>query len=204
MSADIHLLDSAHAREARTLLYQAYLHDPTFTYLFESERPGYEQRLRATIRALVDQHFTQEQPAIGLLLRDRLIAVALIAPPQRRLAITDSWLWRLRMLLSVGVGSTRRYLEYQRTLLGSLPPGAFHMLPLLGVHPQFQGQQHGERLLRAVHDWCMADEQSQGLVIDTGNSRYLEYFRKRGYEELGQIAIGPVVEHVFFYPIASS
>jgi hypothetical protein len=39
-------------------------------------------------------------PAIGLLVNDRLIGIALIAPPQRRLGITDSWAWRLRMVLS--------------------------------------------------------------------------------------------------------
>ncbi|TBU95986.1 GNAT family N-acetyltransferase [Stutzerimonas kirkiae] len=199
MSAAVRILDSAHAREARSLLYQAYLYEPTFAYLFESARPGYERRLRATVRALVSQHFAQQQPAIGLLLEDRLIAVALIAPPQRRLAITESWLWRLRMLLYAGLGSTRRYIDYQRTLLASLPPGPFHVLPLIGVHPQYQGQQYGEQLLQAVHEWCVEDKQSQGLVIDTGNPHYLDYFREQGYEELGQIAIGPVLEHVFFH-----
>jgi hypothetical protein len=41
-------------------------------------------------------------PAIGLLVNDRLIGIALIAPPQRRLGITESWAWRLRMVLSTG------------------------------------------------------------------------------------------------------
>ena len=40
--ADIHMLDSGYSREARSLLYQAYRHEPTFGYLFEAERPGYE------------------------------------------------------------------------------------------------------------------------------------------------------------------
>ena len=78
--ADIHMLDSGYAREARSLLYQAYRHEPTFGYLFEAERPGYEQRVRATVRELVTQHFLQDLPAIGLLVNDRLIGIALIAP----------------------------------------------------------------------------------------------------------------------------
>lgn len=32
--ADVHMLDSGYSREARSLLYQAYLHEPTFSYLF--------------------------------------------------------------------------------------------------------------------------------------------------------------------------
>ena len=102
MSAEVRTLDSGYDRETRSLLYHAYRHEPTFAYLFEADRPGYQQRVRATVRELVNQHFLQQQPALGLLLNDRLIAVALIAPPQRRLDITESWAWRARMLLTAG------------------------------------------------------------------------------------------------------
>ena len=55
------------------------------------------------VLALVKQHFFQKLPAIGLFVNDRLIGIALIAPPQRRLGITESWAWQLRMWLSTGV-----------------------------------------------------------------------------------------------------
>jgi len=200
MPAEVRMLDSGYAREARSLLYNAYRHEPTFAYLFESDRPGYDQRVRATVRELVNQHLLQDQPALGLLLDDRLIAVALIAPPQRRLDITESWAWRMRMLLTAGFRCTRRYLDYHAAVLGCLPPGTFHVLPLMAVHPLFQGQHYGEQLLEALHNWCAADTASQGLVIDTGNFRYLNFYQRQGYQEIGQVAIGPVVEHVFFHP----
>jgi hypothetical protein len=131
------MLNSDYSPEARSLLYQAYRHEPTFAYMFEAERPGYEQRVRATVRELVKQHFFQKLPAIGLLVNDRLIGVALIAPPQRRLGITESWAWRLRMWLSTGVRGTRRYLEYTMRCWRACPASRC-MLPLLGIHPQFQ------------------------------------------------------------------
>ena len=74
------------------------------------------------------------------------------------------------------------------------------MLPLMAVHPKCQGQHYGEQLLEALHNWCAADAASEGLVIDTGNSRYLNFYARQGYEDIGQVAIGPVVEHVFFHP----
>ena len=73
MTAEVRMLDSGYAREARSLLYNAYRHEPTFAYLFEADRPGYDQRVRATVRELVNQHLLQDQPALGLLLDDRLI-----------------------------------------------------------------------------------------------------------------------------------
>ncbi|WP_137885707.1 N-acetyltransferase [Pseudomonas sp. 2FE] len=198
--AEVRLLDSSFVHEARSLLYHAYRHEPTFGYLFESERPGFDQRVRATMRELVQQHFAEELPAIGLLINDRLVALALIAPPQRRLDITESWGWRLRMLLTTGLRCTKRYLEYHHAVLACLPPGPYHVLPLLGVHPEFQGQHLGEQLLEALHNWCAEDTGSQGVVLDTGNPRYLEFYQRQGYEEIGEVAVGPIIEHVFFHP----
>jgi GNAT superfamily N-acetyltransferase len=197
---EVRVLDGGYAREARSLLYHAYRKEPTFAYLFESARPGFDQRVRATVRELVEQHFTEEQPAIGLLIDDRLVGIALIAPPQRRLDITESWNWRLRMLLTTGFGCTRRYLDYHAAILSCLPPGQYHVLPLLGVHPEFQGQGLGEKLLQALHDWCAEDPHSQGLVLDTSSDRHLNFYKRLGYQEIGSVKVGPVLEHVFFHP----
>ena len=198
-TAQIQLLDGGYSREARSLLYQAYRHEPTFRFLFDVDRRGYEQRVRATVRELVKQHFLQDRPGLGLLVNDRLVGVALIAPPMRRLDITESWAWQLRMVLSTGLRCTRRYLEYHQAVLACVPGDAVHMLPLLGIHPEFQGQHYGEQLLEAVHNWCAEDEHSEGVVLDTGNLRYLEFYKKQGYVEIGEVAIGPVREHVFFH-----
>ena len=199
-TAEVRFLDSGYSREARSLLYHAYRHDPTFAYLFDAERPGFDQRVRATVRELVQRHFAEEQPAIGLLIDDRLVGIALIAPPQRRLDITESWIWRLRMLLTAGLRGTRRYLDYHNAVLSCLPPGPYHILPLIGIHPEFQGQHLGEQLLEALHDWCAEDSGSRGLVLDTGNARYLAFYKRQGYEEIGEVAVGPILEHVFFHP----
>ncbi|NNG65401.1 GNAT family N-acetyltransferase, partial [Pseudomonas fragi] len=75
-ASQIQMLDSGYSREARSLLYQAYRHEPTFRYLFEAQRRGYEQRVRATVRELVKQHFLQDLPALGLLVNDRLVGNA--------------------------------------------------------------------------------------------------------------------------------
>ena len=198
--AEVRMLDGGYAREARSLLYHAYRHDPTFAYLFEAERPGYDQRVRATVRELVQQHFSEDLPAIGLLIDDRLIGMALIAPPQRRMDITESWGWRMRMLLTTGFRCTKRYLEYHDAVIACLPPGPYHVLPLLGIHPEYQGKNLGEQLLEALHNWCAEDASSQGVVLDTGNGHYLEFYKRQGYEEIGEVAIGPIIEHVFFHP----
>ena len=39
-----------------------------------------------------------------------------------------------------------------------------------------------------------------GVVLDTGNPHYLEFYKRQGYEEIGEVAVGPIREHVFFHP----
>jgi GNAT superfamily N-acetyltransferase len=199
-SAEVRMLNGAYSREARTLLYNAYRQDSTFAYLFERERPGFDQRVRATVHALVRRHFSEDLPTIGLLLDDRLMGVALISPPRRRLEITESWSWRLRMVLTTGFRCTQRYLAYHQAVLACLPPGPFHVLPLMAIHPRHEGSRLGEQLLEALHDWCASDPSSQGVVVDTGNSHYLDFYKRKGYEEVGEVVLGPIREHVFLYP----
>ena len=199
-AAEIRQLDSGYSRETRSLLYLAYRREPSFAHLFESGRSGYEHRVRSTIRQLVKQHFLQEMPALGLFVADRLVGAVLIAPPQRRLGITESWAWRIRMLMSTGLRGTQRYLEYYHDVLACAPSEAVHVLPLFGVHPDFQGQRYGEQLLHALHDWCAEDKNSEGIVLDTGNGHYLEFYQRQGYEEIGEVTVGPVRERIFFHP----
>lgn len=193
-------LDDGYRGEVRSVLYHAYRHDPTFAYVLEAQRPGYERRLRAMLRAWVGQHFHLQLPAIGLLIDDRLVGVALIVPPTRRLGVVDSWAWHLRMVLGTGVGCTRRYLDFQAALATCLPQGKVHVLSLLGVQPQFQGQRYGEQLLQAVHQWCAEAPGCAGVVLNTGNAHSLAFYQRQGYQQAGEIAVGPIRERVFFRP----
>ncbi|MFO6249375.1 GNAT family N-acetyltransferase, partial [Pseudomonas aeruginosa] len=61
--------------------------------------------------------------------------------------------------------------KFQKAAIAAtLPKGTHHQLPMLGVHPEYQGRQIGEQLLAAVQRWCAEDSASQGLVLDTGNA----------------------------------
>ncbi|HEY9119317.1 MAG TPA: GNAT family N-acetyltransferase, partial [Marinobacter sp.] len=71
-------LDASARNEAISILVSAYRNEPTFQYLFDHRRPGYEQRVRATVRELIDLYFELDQDAIGVMADDTLVAVAFI------------------------------------------------------------------------------------------------------------------------------
>ncbi|MAA64041.1 MAG: GNAT family N-acetyltransferase [Alteromonadaceae bacterium] len=196
-------LDSNALNEAKSILYQAYRHEPTFHYLFDHQRPGYDQRVRATIRELISLYFDLDQDAIGLMLNDTLVAVAFLGDPELRLDLARQFSWRLRMILTAGFSSTRRYIDYHEQIRAKLPGSTVHQLPLMGVHPKYQNRGYGRVLLEAVERLCEDNPRGQGLVLDTGNSRYLQFYESLGFRNLGDIQLGDLREYILYRDVAA-
>ena len=191
-------LDETALSEARSILFQAYRHEPTFQYLFDHRKPGYDKRVRATIRELLDLYFGLNQEAIGVMADNTLVAVAFIGEPELRLNLADQFSWRLRMIMTAGFASTRRYLDYHEKIRTMLPDGGTFQLPLMGVHPKYQNRGYGRMLLSAVEKVCSENPRGNGLVLDTGNSRYLPFYESEGFRSLGTIRLGDYEDFVLF------
>lgn len=198
--AEIVRLDPAATNEAKAILYHAYKDEPTFKYLFDSERAGYDQRVRATIRELIDLHFSHKQDVIGLSVGNKLVAIALLGNPTVRLNLAEQFNWRIRMMLTAGLSSTRRYIEYHEQVKEMLPGSEHHELPLMGVDTQHQGKGYGRMLLNAVEKLSGESTRSCGIGLDTGNSRYIKFYESMGYKKVGEIKLGSVTETVLFKP----
>lgn len=193
-------LDISSLNEAQTVLYSAYRNEPTFQYLFESTRSGYEQRVRATVKELVRQHFEARQDVIGLALNGELIGAALIGSPELRLGLGRQLGWQTRMILAAGVDCTWRYLAYHKRVSKVLPPNNHHQLPLLGIHKDYQNQGFGRLLMQAVERVCKENPHSAGIALDTGNMRYLSFYQGMDYQLIGHIKLGDLKESVLFKP----
>ncbi|MFT5716113.1 MAG: GNAT superfamily N-acetyltransferase [Oleiphilaceae bacterium] len=191
-------LESGAFAEAKAVLYRAYKNEPTFKYLFDFTRAGYKQRVRATIRELINLHFSTGQDVIGLALDDHLIAVALVGSPNIRLNLTSQINWRLRMMLTAGMDCTWRYIDYHKQIHACLPQDLHHELPLMGVDSKYRNLGYGKQLMKAVECICAENPRSVGIGLDTGNMRYLEFYKKLGYETVGEITLGNVTESVLF------
>lgn len=184
--------------EAKAILYRAYKHEPTFKYLFDSNRPGYDQRVRATIRELINLHFSNQQDVIGLALDSHLIAVALVGSPGVRLSLSSQLNWRARMLLTAGFNCTSKYINYHEQIHKCLPEGQYHELPLLGVDSKYRNLGYGKQLMHAIEKICNENPRSTGIALDTGNTRYLEFFKGLGYQTVGRVKLGEINESILF------
>ena len=191
-------LEAGAFSEAKAILFRAYNKEPTFKYLFESSRKGYEQRVRAMIRELINQHFDSQQDIIGLALDNHLIAVALVGRPDTRLSLSSQLNWRMRMMLTAGMDCTWRYLNYQKQIHKCLPSGQHHELPLLGVDAHYRNLGYGKQLMQAIEAICIDNPNSVGIALDTGNARYLQFYENLGYETVGTVELDNVSESILF------
>jgi len=195
-------LDRSALSEAKTILFHAYRHEPIFQYLFESTRPGYDQRVRATLRECLELHFSQQQDAIGLLDNDALVAVAFICSPEAKSSFTDHFNWRVKMILTAGLNSTKRFVRYNQQVRMCLPDEHYHILPFIGVHPKSQNRGFGRVLMDVVEGICRDHPQSAGIGLDTGNTRYIRFYTNIGFQKVGEVVLGNFAESVMFKPCA--
>ncbi len=198
MSSTVVRLDASARNEAISILVNAYQGEATFQYLFNHRKPGYRQRVRATIRELVDLYFELNQEAVGILVDDTLVAVAFIGEPELRLNLSDQISWRIRMVLTAGFASTRRYIDYHERINALLPQPQAHQLPLMGVNPAYQNKGYGRLLLKMVETLCAENPRGSGLVLDTGNDDHLPFYESEGFRSIGTVPLGDSEHHILF------
>lgn len=198
-SVSIVQIGERYSRQARSLLYLSYKDEPTFKYLLDAHRPGYAQRIRATIRELIRLNTDRGQSIFGVLSEQgKLLGVAFVSPPELKNQIAKHWLWRLKMTLTAGFEGTRRFVQYFTEVQESLPLQGHRMVSLIGIHPEYQKQGLGKMLLEHIHQLTEEDSESVGLFLDTGNNRYLEFYKKLGYQVYAELPLGSSKEFVLF------
>lgn len=198
---EVMALDESCSRQARSLLYHSYKDEPTFKYLLDSRRPGYKQRIRATIRELIRLHFERGETVLGVVhkLDRRVLGVAFVSDVGLKMDISRQFLWRLKMTLTAGFEGTRRYIQYFNDVQRSLPNKAHRTVSLIGIHPEFQKQGLGRLLMESVHQQVSDDARSIGVFLDTGNNRYLSFYESLGYERFADIKMGADLTEVVLF-----
>ena len=114
-------LSAEDLKVAASIIYNAYHDDPIFLEIFQSEREGYESRLRSAIREELTAFWEADQPIIGLFDEGRLLAVACLTSPDNSIGAGRYWHWRLKMLLTTGYYGTRQMLEKEEKIRNAMP-----------------------------------------------------------------------------------
>ncbi len=103
----------------------------------------------------------------------------------------------LRVPFAVPWGAMRHYLDYQRfadVLHRKYAPGPHWYLAVLAVEPDFQGQEHGSRLLQP--GLARADIEGRVCFLETQNSRNIPLYERHGFEVVEHTVVaGTQIDH---------
>ena len=167
---------------AASILYKAYHDDASFEQIFQAHREGYENRLRQAIIQELQACWDTEQILLGLFEASRLLAVACITKPLAGFVPGKIWHWRLKMMVTAGFVSTRRFIEKEEKIRSLIPAEAFHMISLIGVRPDYQHKGLGHIIMGAIDTIVGEDNSSEGVGVFATVPEYRHFFEDGGYE----------------------
>lgn len=185
---------------AASILYQAYHDDPLFLDIFQAEKEGYEERLRAAIREELNAFWLAKQPMVGLFDDDRLLAVACLINPETGIGPNRFWHWRLKMLLTAGFFSTKQLVDKETKVKEHVPASNYHMLSFIGVHPDHQHLGLGHVLMSAIDSLLLEDNDSEGVGVFVTLPKCLGFFDDGDYDMVKPLKVGRITGHLMFRP----
>lgn len=185
---------------AASILYQAYHDDPLFLDIFESEKEGYESRLRSAIREELNAFWAAKQPMIGLFEEERLLAVACLISPNSEFQPNRFWHWRLKMLLTAGYLGMKQMVEKEQRVKERIPHEKYHMLSFIGVHPDHQHRGLGHVLMSAIDSIVVEEETSEGVGVYVTLPKCLSFFSDGKYEHIEELKVSRINGQIMFRP----
>ena len=192
-------LSAEELKLAASLLFQAYHDDPVFLDIFNSEKEGYEQRLRASIREELSAFWQAKQPMVGLYLGESMVGVACLNSPDDSVGSDRFWHWRLKMLLSAGYFSTKQMIEKEKKVIAAVPLEKFHMLSFIAIHPLHQHHGFGQYLMAAVNTVLEEHGNSEGVAVYATSGKFKSFFEESNYKFVKELTVGKVSGSLMVY-----
>ena len=191
-------------RVVASLIYNAYHDDPWFRdVLFDGSETLYEKKLRAAIREELAELWRQDQTFVGLYEKDRLVGVTCVTSQQNALGNSRYWNWRFKMLISIGMQSTRSMMAKENGMLEHLPGSNCGVIQFICVSPTEQRQGLGHLLLNAITLWCDEEGELDGLAVFACQDSHFQLFKQHGFVHVSEINLGNVSGELMFYGSAT-
>jgi hypothetical protein len=199
-SLKVEVLNAEQLKLAASILYTAYHDDPLFMQIFRAAEADYEKRLRSAIREDLAAFWQAGQPILGLLQGEQLLGVACITTPASDLSGDRFWHWRLKMLLTAGLLSTRQMLEKEQKIHAAMPAKRYHMLAFIARNPSYHHPSAMRTFLQAIDHWVDEDSGSEGIGVFVTLDKYLPLFQQHEYQQVAKLEFQTVAGTLLFRP----
>jgi GNAT superfamily N-acetyltransferase len=181
-------------------LCDAFCDYPVMRYVLRDAADDYDARLSALIGYFTHGRTSREWPVLGVLERDRLLAVASSNPPRPAPPSPSLQEVYRRLCEELGGDAIARLDAFGAAAEPLLPLEPHYYLGMLGVRREAQGRGCARLLLDALHEMSAQDPASAGVVLTTETPTNLTLYEHFGYRVLGRIRVEELQSWTLFRP----
>lgn len=193
--------DGIEDKEAAAEVLTAAFHNyPVMGYVLDRSDPAYDVKLKRMVNFFCEERLWRGLPPLVLRLGDKPIAAALVNPPvigpptpglrQRLITLTDE----------ISVEAMARLKAYEDKCEEMEPEPPHYYLGMIGVLPGHQGQGFARILIEHLHEVVDKDPVATGMCLNTENPNNVPFYRRLGYEVIGEADVGPLHTWCLFRP----
>jgi GNAT superfamily N-acetyltransferase len=175
--------------ESVRALVDAFAADTLIDFLFYSHPKGVATGAHSFFSILLRARIALRMPSILCRQGNRIAGVAMgynTDPPEWPESFNEEW----RALAAQTPGFAKRLAVYEAIATRCVPSEPHYYLGVIGVHPDFQGQGYGKKLLDEVCRLSASDEHSTGVYLETASPASLKFYYRNGFVLRGQGEIG--------------
>mgnify|MGYP005843809421 CR=1 FL=1 len=163
-----------HLDAAAAIITAAFQTEPITTTTLDLSRPHLKLVYIHIVRQKLTTYARIRHPILVALQHDRVVGVALLHDPHIKPDLAQSLPSQLRLLpMLIALLPTVQIRFFQHFLTVTRPfadlPNPHYTLEALAVHPDYQGQGIGQRLLNAIDQRYGGDAQANGVYLFTAN-----------------------------------
>jgi ribosomal protein S18 acetylase RimI-like enzyme len=171
-----------------SVMTKAFVHDPLFQLLFGDPANDNKAKDRALAFTgfMFDKSYLLAEEVWGVFENESLLGAYVVEKPYqaKHRKIVGGFLLLGRVIQLAfriplkAVGLLNTYMRLTRT---GMPAKPYHYLIMIGVDPIAQGKGIGKALMHHLFDAVDADPSSQGVALDTENSKNVGLYEKFGF-----------------------
>ncbi len=189
-------LAKKHRKQAVAVLVEAFSDYPAMREFFfhhATDEEEYQRWLNLTMGLTFDQSFYLHYPLAGIIKNETLVAVMCCLRPGLN-QHEENWPEPLQKSHAtwkhaVGEEGIRKYELYSKKCNLHRPPGSHYFVDCLAVLDSHRGNGYAKALLQYCVDLSNADQDSNGVALDTEAARNVTFYQRLGYELTGESEI---------------
>lgn len=185
------MLGSESAIAVVEVLCEAFFGYPVMEYILDPSVPGYNERLHKLVRFFVMARVFRNEPMIGVLAGESVVAAAIVARSYNASVSPDLEVLRDEVFGELGPAIHARYRRYGETCKPFDIDAPNLHLSMIGTLSRYRGLGLGRVLLDRVHALSADDPESQGVTLTTEVPENVALYKYFGYDVVGEGSIAP-------------